>query len=166
MNTIAMAAWLSRNIPAIACDEASGELFRDVQNAVEAIERMINRPIPDRVLGPCPTLVAHHQECATQLTAPRHATEIVCPACDQTHSTEQLTERLFRQMEYRTFTIRELLDVVLPRLEEWVPRSTLYFWVAKKKLTSSSSNAEGEPLYLLSDVRKLRSAQPRTRQTS
>jgi hypothetical protein len=159
--TTDLALFLARHVPAIACDEAAGELFTDVRNTVDAIERMINRPRPEKVLGPCPTLVGHHQECAVHLTAPHGAIEIVCSKCDQTHNVEQLSERLFQQMHYRTFTIRELLDVVLPRLEEWVPRRTLYDWAAKGKLIPSGYSPDGYPLYVLADVRALRDMQKR-----
>jgi hypothetical protein len=159
MTTADLAMFLAANTPRIARHELASRFMQDIQRAITDIEHLINRPQPPKTLGPCPTPTGpHHEQCATHLTAPHNTTEIVCPACQQTHNVAQLTERLFQQMHYRTFTIRELLDTVLPRLQEWVPRSTLYDWAAKGKLTSTGHTPDGEALYVLADVRELRSS--------
>ena len=56
-----------------------------------------------------------------------------------------------------SFTIRELLDVVLPKADEHIPRRTLYDWAAKGRLKATGETTEGTPKYMLADVRILRS---------
>jgi hypothetical protein len=167
----AAARLLSRRVPVIACREDAGQCFMEVKRAVEDIERAINRPIPPRRLGPCPTLVAHHQACATQLTAPRKATEVVCPECKMGYTVEYLVGLLREELLYWPLSSVEILGSrtsELPgALDYWnvnLASSTFHHW-RKTTLTARSyrnratlaikparENDNDEPLYWLADV--------------
>lgn len=168
----AAALYLSRRVPVIACREDAGECFAEVRKAIDDIERLVNRPVPPRRLGPCPTLVAHHQACATQLTAPRKATEVTCPECKTTHRVEKLIELLRGELLYWPLSSVEILgsrSSELPgALEYWnvtLASSTFHYWRKTNVLTVRSyrnkqtlaimparENSNDEPLYWLADV--------------
>lgn len=167
-----LAKFLSEHTARIACLESAGECFRDISNAVASIEHAINRPVPPRRLGPCPTLVAHHQACATQLTAPRKATEVVCPECKAAYSVEHLIELLRSELLYWPLSSVEILGSrtsELPgALDYWnvnLASSTFHHWRKTNTLTVRSyrnrqtlaimparENTNDEPLYWLADV--------------
>jgi hypothetical protein len=163
----AMAIWLRDAVSALASAECAEESFRDIQNAAGRMERAVNKPPEPKTCGPCPTPGEHtkdgfkladvREKCGTRLEARATATEVRCPVCKQTHSVDALTDRLLMDMHYMSFTIRELLDVVLPRADEHIPRRTLYDWAAKGKLKATGESVDGTPKYMLADVRVLRS---------
>jgi hypothetical protein len=166
-----MAMWLRERVSALASAECAGESFSDVKHAMEQMERAVNRPPQPKTCGPCPTL-GHHREvdgkptfdidagsrakCGTRLEAKATATEVTCPVCKQTHDIEAMTDQLLNDLHYMSFTIRELLDVVLPRANEHIPRSTLYKWIKADKLKPSSHLADGTAKFILADVRRCR----------
>lgn len=167
----AAAIWLRKRVSSLASNQHAEESYRDIQNAAERMERAVNRPPAPKTCGPCPTLGYHREvdgkpvfeidsesraKCGTRLEAKSGAVEICCPACKQTHNVEALTDRLNHDLHYMSFTIRQLLDVVLPRGNEHVPRRTLYDWVAKGRLKATGEDSDGTPKYLLADVRVLR----------
>jgi hypothetical protein len=172
---MACAIWLSQNVGAIACDEAAGEAFSELCGLTSRIETVINRPIPPRDCGPCPSIVdackpsrdpkvadcemAHPHRCGTSLLAPHGDTWVKCPKCKGLHEVESLITRLLNETAYMQFTIPELCEVALPRLEEVVPRATLHHWHAKGWLQPKGwRRVRGKtiPLFVLADVRRLR----------
>lgn len=163
----ACAAWLRERVSALAAAECAGESFQDIHNASDRMERAVNRPPPPKTCGPCPTPGEHtakgfvisdvRAKCGTRLEARANAVEVRCPVCKQTHNVEDLTTRLVNDMHYMSFTIRQLLDVVLPRADEHIPRRTLYDWIAKGKLKATGEDETGTARYQLADVRQLRS---------
>lgn len=167
----AMAIWLRDRVSALASAECADETFGDIRTASERIERAVNRPPEPKTCGPCPTSGEHtdsgfvmgdsRSRCGTRLEARATAVEVRCPTCKQAHNVEALTSRLVNDMHYMSFTIRQLLDVVLPRAETPIPRRTLYDWAAKGKLKATGEEADGTPKYLLADVRKLRTESAR-----
>lgn len=157
--TTDLAVFLARQIPAIACDEAAGELYADVARAVADIERMINRPIPDQFCGTCTTMV-DRQPCDLALYAPRDAIEVHCPKCKITHNIDALFEQTLSNSGDKSFTISELHRTILPAVREYVAPRTLQHWAARGRLVPTGYTAEGEPRFLLDDVRRLRDAKP------
>jgi hypothetical protein len=167
----AMATWLGKCVPSLAAAECAKESFADIKRAAGQMERAVNRAPSPKTCGPCPTL-GHHREvdgkprfdidaesrtkCGTRLEARANAAEVRCPTCKQTHNVEALIDRLANETHYMSFTIRELVDIVLPRANEHIPRRTLYDWAAKGLMEPTGSNEEGKPKYLLADVRRLR----------
>jgi hypothetical protein len=152
-SSIDCAEWLATHVSAIACDEAAGELFNDVKSVVEAIERAVNRPVPPRDLGPCPTMVnadrcpvkePHHHPhaCAFRLSAPRKATEVHCPSCKTTHRVRDLIDLLCNELEYWPLSSVEILGSRtsdLPGALDYygatLARSTFHYWRKHGMLT-------------------------------
>lgn len=161
-----LALWLARHVTAIASDDGADVCLREIRELVDDIERVINRPRPPRVLGPCPEQVdsghtrgcdkAHPHVCATQLTARQGMSEITCPHCRTVHNCDALIERQIRQTDDYLFTMSELVNTVLPAVRECVPARTLRDWYFRGRLQPRDFTRDGEPKFLLADVRRLR----------
>jgi hypothetical protein len=168
--TTAAAIWLANNIPTIACNEAAGEIFAQVRKAIDDIERMINRPIPPRFLGPCPIWVSashdkkcqkiHPHACTTALIAKVGLTEVTCPQCHTVHDVERLLEQQLRDTDDKSFTMSELWKLILPVMRLYVPLRTLQHWAARGQMIPTGYDIQGEPKFLLHDVRELWIARP------
>ena len=179
------ALWLAQAVNSIACDEAAGELFDDVRTAIERIERVINRPVPPRFCGPCPSLITDHRNCQgctqrdhvcnTRLMAKREAIEVRCPTCRATHTIDAIINRLLANVEHWRFTRDELIGErngdwtgIMGLLEEPVSKSTFHRWVKDNALRQSGfrrldgglgltrRSPDDLPVYRLSRVRDLR----------
>lgn len=166
----ALASWLAQNAHAIAADKAADVCYSEIKEVITDIEKVINRPAPPRVLGPCPTQVdsshdkdcdkQHPHTCALALTAKNDATQITCPRCRTTHDVEELLARQIRDTDDYNFSLTELHQTALPALREYVPLRTLQHWAASGRLQPRDHGPDGEPKYLLADVRRLREQKP------
>ena len=161
--------WLRANVNAIAADEAALEIFSDIEDLVTSIERRINRPIPPRFLGPCitdpveeETLTErryrgdHATRCNRALAAERGAKDVTCPDCKRTHNVETMVEQLYAQAGHALMTVRELIDWVLPRLDEPIPQTTLERWIRLGIIPVRGRDSKGTMMVQLSDVRVAR----------
>lgn len=110
--TADLAGWLRRNVTVIASDEAAGQCYAEIRAVVDAIERMINRPIPPRFCGPCTHYVEHNRHCGALLYARREAVEVVCPSCRTIHRIERLTQDLAARADVMRFSGPEILAVM------------------------------------------------------
>lgn len=149
--TRALALWLAHNVSAIASDQGFAVCYREIKQIVRDIGRAINRPDPHVLLGPCPTPIEHHRNCAVRLTAPRGATTVTCQACGTEHDVEDVIERNLeseRASDY-TMSVPELA-IALGR-----PVRTIYDWVNFGKLKPA---APGK--YRLADARELSKGRP------
>lgn len=157
-----MAEWLAGQMSAIPLIDTAGMVYAKIDTITRRIERAIDRPEEPRTCGPCPTIIGHNrQECATALEARHGQTEVTCPACQQTYNTEQLITRTFNALHYQTFTIKELVDTVLPKVQEPIPQKTLERWVRAGWVQVAGFDAEGRQMVRLSDVRRVRAQRPR-----
>ena len=137
------------------------------------IERAINRPDPPRFLGPCITdpvpddvmvdqrRSSHDTRCGLALTAPRAAKDVTCSQCHRTHDVAVVIEQLLDESGHMLLTVRELVDYVLPQLEEIVPVKTLERWIRDGQVPVRGRNAKGVVMVQLSDVRDTRAQRPR-----
>ena len=158
-NPATLAKYLSKHTQKIAKLETAAECYNDITQAITTIERLINRPIPDRQLcGKCP-------QCDLALYAPRAATEIQCPQCKTTHNIEKLFDQALNISDNMSFTISQLHRTILPAVREYVEPRTLRRWFVRGRLVPTGYDAEGEPRFLLADVRRLRDAKPQTKPT-
>jgi hypothetical protein len=163
-----MSTWLATNVSAIAADESAGLFFGEIKDAVDEIERCINRPIPDRFLGPCPALITDNygeRICNVELTAARADDHVQCPSCKTTHRVEELHEQQMRNTDVMSFTLSQLYRMILPINREYVPLRTLQHWVTRGRLVPTGYDADGEPRFLLADVRELRDRKPQGKPT-
>jgi hypothetical protein len=151
------ALWLAEYVSAIASSEYAVDMVSDVEGFLEDITKRVNRPPEQRLCGPCPTIKEGGLRCDMQLRAPRDAVEVYCPACKNTHNVEQLEIRLFNEISEQLFTIPELAKVVLPKLGEAIPRSTLHYWLQKGHLKPAGYR-EDQVMVRLSEVRRCKLA--------
>jgi len=183
------AAWLVVNTNLIAKDEDAGCFYKDIKTYLRKIEAAINRPEAQQFVGQCvalitdhakckdkdgkPTCSRHEHECAQQLLAKRGSIQVECPACKTTHSVEKLLTTWLNRAEHERFTVKQLTEVVFPRLpkEERVSRTTLYDWLSQGKLKATGflrkdgfigvtrRDDSDELMVRLSDVRRMKAAQ-------
>jgi hypothetical protein len=141
------AIWLANHTSRICADEAAGECFQDVKQAVDTIELVVNRPeLSDRVLGRCPTTVTDNygqRTCRTDLTAGRAEKSVQCPTCKTTYDIAELHAQQLETTEGMSFTLSELFKQVLPIRCEYVPLRTLQHWIAHNRLVPTGYDAEG-----------------------
>ena len=173
-DTTGLCSFLSANVWAIAADEAADEHMADIEDLIERIDRCINRPSPPKFLGPCITdpapdevLLArrecgdHETRCGRALVADRTARTVDCSQCHRTHDIETVTEAQYRMAGETLMTVRELVDWVLPRLEEPVPQPTIERWIRSGHVPVRGYAANGAQQVRLSDVRSMRASRPR-----
>lgn len=166
--------WLRLHIAAIAADEAADECYSEILDLVDRIEHAINRAEPLRFLGPCITdpipeelmeqRIAegdHDTRCNRALTAKRTARQVTCTQCQRTHDVAVVIEQLLDESGHMLLTVRELVDYVLPQLEESVPIKTLERWIRDGSVPVRGHNAKGAVMVQLSDVRDIRASKPR-----
>lgn len=173
----AMSLWLAKHVHAIAGQEGANLFCDEVTDAVRAIERIVNRPPPHRSIGPCITDPApdevlekrreqgdHQTRCNLELSAPHKAKSVTCPQCKATHEdVEAVVSENLKAMGGMNFTIRQLIDVVLPKLDEPVPKRTLERWINYGWLEVRGVDEKGANMVRLDDVRELRDRRPRNR---
>lgn len=169
-----MARWLTECASAIAAGEGAGECLRDVRDATERIERAVNRPIPMRWLGKCPTWLEDKREaCGSDLRCRADAVEVYCRACRQTHNPDRLQLLMMNDLERKNLTWTQLLKANKMQPEEYqVKERELRRWRQHGLLKPRAykrpdgrevptwHSDEDEPLYRWPDVRRLR-AEPK-----
>ncbi|MCG7610356.1 hypothetical protein [Mycobacterium sp. CnD-18-1] len=162
--------WLRANLNAIAADESASEFYVAVAEYRTRIERAVNRPVPRKYLGPCPTWNEQHQRaCKRELWAPGDAIEVRCPTCRHTHNCNRLQLLLVNDLERTKVTAARIRELNRYLPEEYrIPERTLRRWINDGRLKPrgwqrpdgshgiNQRNTDDEPLYLWSDVRKLR----------
>jgi len=159
MTPVDAALFLSGRVGVIATREDAGTCFMDIKRAVDEIERAINRPIPPMVLGPCPAIVSDQRGtrgCGIALTATRKDVEVQCPSCKTVFNIERLLTQQLEDTADMSFTLSELYKLILPVMRQYVALRTLQDWVKRGKLIATGYAINGEPRFLLSEVRKLR----------
>lgn len=165
-----LAQWLANNTHLIAKDEDAADFYHTIQTQIRRIENTINRPPPPRILGPCPTPLEtshdkqcqqrHPHPCGIRLSAPQGAKDVTCTRCKTTHNIEQLAQQQKADLDERSFTIDELIDTVFPQTAEHIPYRTLQHWISTGRLISTCPDTDGQPRYLLADIRQLAAAKP------
>lgn len=178
-----MAMWLKTNISAVVCDQGAGQFFSEIQDLVGdrrdehkdgAIGRLINRPVPMRYLGPCRTYNERtRKSCGTQLQCREGVLEVTCPECRHVYNANHLQSLTENDLEHRQMTVDQILEYNRRIPEEYrIKERTLRQWRQKGLLKPSGYRRPGgrvvinrhgdddEPLYLWSDVKKLRTERP------
>lgn len=174
-STPELIAFLRLHVQAIACDEAAGECVRDLNGHMRRIEHIVNRPVPMRDLGRCPTWDERKRmACGTELRCREGTIQITCPACRQTHNTDRL--QLLRMNDLMRFPVPwdNIIKANKTQPEGFsVPEPTLRRWRAEGKIkVRGYRRADGRkvinrhsdddvPLYLWSDITRLRAERPR-----
>ncbi len=152
------ARWMSRHVVTIRHDEAAGEIHRDIRRQTKAAVRAINPPEAAVYRGPCPSRIGR-DDCAAPIYGPPEDRTVVCATCGAEHDVARLEARLLARIGGSEFSIRDLV-LVLRELGQPVPRGTIASWISRGQLRRRGTG-DGEPVYRLDDVRKLRAANPK-----
>lgn len=141
LGAIGCAVWLAKHTHAIASDESAGKCYNAIVDLTDQIRRVVNRPEPPQFCGPCVTelnaeqrakLIAEGREdrthCRVQLYARRAARIVKCPECGAEHNVDELQAAMLAEADEYSFSISDLADFVLPKLDIGVPRRTLQHW--------------------------------------
>jgi hypothetical protein len=157
MTPIAAACFLSRHVPLIACREDAGQCFTDIKNAVDTIERMINRPRSKRFCGVCPTMRAdkgQEVQCGESLYAKHDDVLVTCWRCKQSYDADRLIQDAVDNVRGLLYSSSEIL-AIMAQIGEPVPARSWRYWRANGKIPERNEWG-AEPGYWLEDVRKLR----------
>ncbi|CPX96567.1 Bacteriophage protein [Mycobacteroides abscessus] len=98
--------------------------------------------------------------------APSHSGSIVCPQCDTAHPVADVLAHNLGELDDRNATVRELVDVILPRLGEHVPQRTIERWIRRGWVPVRGRDAQGHQMVRIGDVRAVRAERPRIEKTS
>ncbi len=160
----ARARWLERHVTAIAGNDDAERCCEDVDHLTRAIERMVNRPVAPIPIGPCdadaPDGVLERRresgdyetQCGLALKARKGVRTVTCPQCATEHNVEVVINRVMAQQHDRLFTIRELIDLVLPRLDRAVKQTTLERWINRGLVPMRGADDRGAQMVRLGDV--------------
>jgi hypothetical protein len=159
--TRSAAIWLKHHIARMALSEDAEMFYREIKDVSDAIGRMIWPEASARFLGPCPVVLTNNygdQVCGRELTAAREERYVQCPSCKTTHHVPELHGRQMDTTDEMSFTITQLHRMILPINREDVPLRTLQHWAASGRLIPTGHDADGDPRFLLKEVRELREA--------
>ena len=177
------AKWLAANIGAVALSEDAGDIATDIECRQDDIVRMVNRPIPIRFLGKCPSWIQDQPDqpdgpCGATLRAPDDAIEVQCRHCRNTHNVNWLMLATMDDCERTRVTWDMICRINRMQPPEWrVAERTLRHWRESDALKPrgwrrrdgrdglARHGDDDEPLFLWSDVRKLRIAKPQKAST-
>jgi hypothetical protein len=155
-DTAKLAIWLGHNVNAIAAGDDAGMCMDEISGAVHRILTTINRPIPPRFCGPCPS--EHPDDasrrCNHQLTARGDAIEVTCPQCANTHNTDDLWQRMLNEVGPMRFTVEEI-HAMMARFGEPLSDRTFRHWRKIGKIKPSGyrrHDGKTSAMYRLSDV--------------
>lgn len=135
------ARWLSGQLTAISADETAGHIYSEIHCLVGderrdgRIGKAINRPIPMRDLGRCPTWNEDTRTiCGTALRARADVIEVYCRNCRTTHNTDRLQLLMVNDLARAKVTSAEilLLNRMLPE-DYRIVESTLRRWQSPVK---------------------------------
>lgn len=170
-----MAKWLAQHAHAVAGQQDAEQCCDDIAVIVKRAERIVNRPVPPRYLGPCTTDPAPEElltkrdsgitRCNFALTSKRDAREVKCPQCHITHNIDELLERQIEDTNDKSFSLSELTRTILPAVGLSIPLRTMQHWATTGRMVPTGYGIDGEPRYLLGEIRRLREEKPQKRAT-
>lgn len=165
-------AWMAANTQLIANTDDADTIYGDIETHIEDITKAVNRPIPTRQLGPCPSFI--HDEtghietvCGRPLYAPADQLEVYCRRCKTIHPVHRLQLARFDEAQRKPMTFETLCKVNKMQDAGWqIPLRTLQHWRQLGAKTAGMQGLpvvgyeNGEALYRWDDVRRLRIAKP------
>ncbi|WP_078324474.1 hypothetical protein [Mycobacteroides salmoniphilum] len=172
--TTRMAKWLHNHAGDVALQVNGAEICDEIEHVFRSAMRVVNRPPEPMTIGPCITDPApdavlkdrvakgdNTTRCGYALTAPSHSGSIMCPQCETAHLVDDVLARNLGELDDRNATVRELVDVVLPRLDEHVPQSTIERWIRRGWVPLRGRDVQGHQMVRIGDVRAVRAERPR-----
>ncbi|WP_255788108.1 hypothetical protein [Mycobacteroides abscessus] len=178
-STASLAMWLRNHASVVAHQEDGAHICDEIERMCRNIVRIVNRPPEPMTLGPCITDPAPDEvlaergrrgdnatRCGYALMAPSHSGSVVCPQCDTAHPVADVLAHNLGELDDRNATVRELVDVILPRLDEHVPQSTIERWIRRGWVPVRGRDAHGHQMVRIGDVRAVRAERPRNAKRS
>lgn len=169
-----MARWLKNHCDAAAHQEDGLNLIADIEEVQKSIARVVNRPVAPLVIGPCVTdpapdgVLEKRSEsgdtatrCNYALHAGKKADKVTCPQCEETHDVSDVLTKNLAELDAVLVTVRDLVDWVLPRLDEAVPQRTIERWIVKGWVEVRGHDSSGANMVTIGDVRRARASRPR-----
>jgi hypothetical protein len=157
--------WLGRQSHTIADDEAAKEIHDTMIVLTDRIRRVINRAVPHKFCGPCPTLLTaeeraqlvadgeeDREECHIRLYAPPKADHVTCPRCGLEYDVKELQAWCWDVSGDKSFTLVQLCHIVLPTLGHVMSHRTLQRVVRRNEIAPSGYRAH-VPTYELAQIR-------------
>ncbi|SIK96534.1 Bacteriophage protein [Mycobacteroides abscessus subsp. abscessus] len=151
-----MATWLHNHVAIVAHQEDGAFICDEIERMCRNIIRIVNCPPEPMTLGPCVTDPAPMEvlagraakgdnttRCAYAPTAPSHSGSVTCPQCETVRLIDDVLAHNLGEFDDRIATVRELVDVVLPRLDEHVPQSTVERWIRRGWVPVRGRDAQG-----------------------
>lgn len=165
-DTTKLSLWLAHHVDDLAGVDTAGARFDEIHAHIGRILSVINRPIPPRFCGPCPTVDDQddRRQCGMALMARRDAVEVRCPQCGETHNVELLLRRLLAEVDHWRFTRKEIL-MIMDTLGDRLHERTFQRWRKENvikprgwrrpdgRISLTNHGENDEPVYRLSDVR-------------
>jgi len=142
-----IARWLIPRAGWLRHHPAGAEALDEIQDAVRAARRAVDRPADRLYAGPC-------QECGIDLYARVDAAFVTCPACEESWSVGELREWLLDSAQDVLATATEI-SRALTRYASPVTPSAIRGYVHRGRLVPHGERMEGGraiPLYRLGDV--------------
>lgn len=157
-----LARWLHANVTVIAASEDFDLLFTEIAEIRRDIERVIDRPVSPRLLGPCPGDGSSTRPCGSALRSRPRDTEVTCEKCGAVHDIDELiADHLHNEGNYLV-SQSNLLFLMAARGTP-IPGRTFREWRRTKRIPEAF--VSGEPRYRLADAVALVEAKPQTADT-
>jgi hypothetical protein len=151
----ALAGWLVGQLETLRRQDWAADLLQELRDALNACAHATDRAGAKVFAGMCPT-VTMEGSCDTPLYAKPGRPVSRCRKCEAAWDVTDWRERALVSAEHHSGTAAEISRMLSdPVTREALPQATIRSWANRKKLTSTELDANGRPLYLVSDVRDL-----------
>ncbi|MBF6289299.1 hypothetical protein [Nocardia cyriacigeorgica] len=135
------AVWLAGLRHALRAHEAAVELLYDVRDAVDALERLVDRPVERRYLGACPAVLGDGTVCGYELRAEidedtgRPQTWVRCAraSCRTQYEVATIEATARDRAEQQLYTLADLVRLTAA-IGAPVPKPTLYRWAKERRI--------------------------------
>ncbi|MBF6399765.1 hypothetical protein IU438_28765 [Nocardia cyriacigeorgica] len=134
------AVWLAGHRHALRAHEAAPELLRDIIRAVDALERLVDRPVERRYLGACPAELADGTVCGYELRTEidengRPQTWVRCAraSCRTQYEVAAIETKARKLAEQQLYTLADLVRLTAA-IGAPVPKPTLYRWAKERRI--------------------------------
>lgn len=140
----AVAGWLLHHTTWLRHQRAGHEAVEEITSAVRAVRKAVDRPAERIYAGPC-------QDCGGDMYGKPDAASVECRPCGLVYDVAEMLTWMRAQVYGRLVTAKEGA-MLLSRFGLETAQGTIDKWHFRKRLTSSSHDADGKRLYLFDDL--------------
>jgi hypothetical protein len=151
------ARYLLRNVEWLRHQPFAGEALDEISHAVQQARWAIDLPAEQAYAGPCGAEYDTEDGpayCSRDLYVRHKAETTTCPTCHTEHDVPARRQWMLDAVDDVLVTSREL-SRILTLYGEAVTQDRLRKWRQRGQLVAHSTSAEGEPLYLVREVRQV-----------